>query len=85
MATTNTTINTTLTYTDYSQRTYKIPVQDGTTNEAMKTALRNFNVAAASASSSVAQTFLSDGGAPVASINEAVIVERTEDVIYSVN
>ena len=86
MATTNTTIQVEMTYTDYDTRTYKIPFQSYTAEgvEAAKTALRNFNTAAATADSSVQQTFLSDGGARVASINNATLIQRTEDVIYSV-
>ena len=82
--TTTVTMNVGLTYTDYS-RTYKLPMREIPQNLApIKTAIRNFNVAASSASSSVAQTFISDNGAPVASINEATLVMRTEEVLYSV-
>lgn len=83
--TTTLTMNVGLTYTDYSTRTYKLPIREMPTElEPFKTAIRNFNVAASSASSSVAQTFISDNGAPVASINEATLVIRTEEVLYSV-
>lgn len=88
MATT-TTINVELTYTDYSTRTYKIPTPEPPVTpeqtEAVKTAIRNFNTAAQTQDSSVQQTFLSENGAPVASINEATVVVREEEVLYSVN
>lgn len=84
MATTTTSMNVELTYMDYAKRTYKIPYQSGQTTAAAKAAIANFNTAAQTDGSDVRQTFISENGAPVASINSATIVERTEDVIYSV-
>lgn len=82
--TTTTTIQVELTYTDYDTRKYNIPFESYTAEgvSAAKTALRNFNTAAATADSSVQQTFLSDGGAPVARINSATLINRTEEVLY---
>lgn len=83
MATT-TTINVELTYTDYSTRTYKIPTPEPPEETtAIKTAIRNFNTAAQTENSSVRQTFLSENGNPVASINQATIVTREEEVLYA--
>lgn len=83
MATTNT-IQLELTYTDYSTRTYKIPLAEYTSEgiATAKTAIRNFNTAASTAGSSVQQTFLSEDGAAVARISDATVVNRTEEVIY---
>lgn len=83
-----TTMNVGLTYTDYTTRTYKLPFHTPPSTseetEAMKTAIRNFNTAAQTDGSSVKQTFLSENGAQVASIHEAIVVIRNEDVIYNV-
>lgn len=86
MATTTTTMQVELTYTDYDTRTYKIPFQNNTAEgiAAAKTALRNFNQAAQTDGSDVKKTFISNNGASVASINSATLIQRTEDVIYSV-
>jgi len=84
MATTETTIQVELMYTDYSTRNYNIPFAEYTEGgvNAAKTAIRNFNTAAATAGSSVQQTFLSEDGAPVARISDATLINRTEEVIY---
>lgn len=79
--TTTKTVNVELTYTDYTTRNYKIPLNT-TQGSLVKTAIRNFNTAAANANSSVAQTFLSDGGARVGSITNATIVVKEEEEIY---
>lgn len=86
MATTSDTMQVELTYTDYDTRTYKIPFQNYTAEgiAAAKTAIRNFNQAAQTENSEVRQTFISNNGASVASINSATLIHRTEDVIYSV-
>lgn len=83
MATT-TTIQVELTYTDYDTRKYNIPIdtEPEDYDEQAKTAIRNFNAAAGTEGSSVQQTFLSEGGAPVARINSAIVIERTEEVLY---
>lgn len=85
MSTTTNTIQLEISYTDYSERTYKIPykrdISEGT--EATKTAIRAFNTAAADSNSAVAQTFLSNTGAPAASITSATLVKKTEEVIYN--
>ena len=84
-AETTMTLSVGLTYTDYSTRTYKIPYRgtdDDSDLNTVKTRIRAFNTAAQTDGSSVKQTFLSENGAQVASIGEATIVERTEEVIY---
>jgi len=73
-------------YRDYTNRTYKIPYNRESSAEstaATKTAIQNFNTAAADPTSAVAQTFLSDGGATVAEITSAVMIETTEEVLFS--
>lgn len=79
--TTTRTVNVEMTYTDYTTRNYKVPLNT-TQSSMVKTAIRNFNTAAADANSSVAQTFLSDSGARVGSITNATIVEKQEEEIY---
>lgn len=79
--TTTRNVNVELTYTDYTTRNYKIPLNT-TQSSMVKTGIRNFNTAAADPNSSVAQTFLSDGGARVGSITNAVIVQKEEEEIY---
>lgn len=84
-ATTTYTMDVQLTYTDYATRTYKLPIRNTPEDlEPMKAAIRNFNTAAQTDGSSVKQTFLSENGAQVASIHEAIVVIRNEDVIYNV-
>lgn len=85
MSTTTNTIELELAYTDHSERTYKIPFQNLSQEgvEASRQAIRDFNTAAADATSAVAQTFLSNDGFPVARIMTAVIINKVEDVIYS--
>ena len=82
--TTDYTIELEMTYTDYTTRTSKIPIdlerEDADTYPHQ--AIRAFNTAASDPSSSVAQTFLSDNGAAVARISAATIVMKTEEVIY---
>lgn len=81
------TVNLKATYGDYTERNYKVPFV-GYTGEGAMTAdqvaakIHEFNTAAASASSSVQQTFLSENGAPITAITEAVIVTREETQIY---
>lgn len=85
MATTNDyKIELEMTYTDYTTRKYKIPIdleREGA-DTLPKTAIQAFNAAASDSSSSVAQTFLSNNGAAVANISAATIIMRTEEVIY---
>lgn len=78
--TTTNTLNMKATYGDYTERTYKIN-WNGNTDIATK--IQAFNQAAASASSSVAQTFLSENGAQITAITEATTVTRTEEEIYN--
>ena len=80
--TTTKTVNVELTYTDYTTRNYKIPLNT-TQGSLVKTAIRNFNTAAADQTGAVAQTFLSDGGATVAEITSAVMIETTEEVLFN--
>lgn len=80
------TFNTELTYSDYTSRTYKVPVKGEMSQEiydAAKAQIRAFNTAAQNPASSVAQTFVSDNGNPVVSISEVTLVTREEEVIYS--
>lgn len=75
-----------MSYRDYTTRTYKIPYNREDTAEsiaATKTAIQNFNTAAADQTGAVAQTFLSDGGATVAEITSAVMIETTEEVLFN--
>lgn len=84
-STTNNIVEVELTYTDYTTRMYKIPIQGDPWERlnATKAAIAEFNTEAASASSAVAQTFLSASGAPVGGITEAVIVQMTTEDIYN--
>lgn len=68
-------------YTDYSDRTYNINNNNAAANE-VKEKIAAFNTAAADPNSSVAKTFISEGGAPVARISEADMIYTQEDVIY---
>lgn len=75
-----------LSYTDYTERTYKIPVNGEMSQEIFdnaKNQIRAFNTAAQNPSSSVAQTFTSVNGAPVASITDATLITTEEEEIYS--
>lgn len=84
MSTTTRTAKVTLTYADANTRTYNINVTnsaiDGTY---MKTQIAAFNTAAATGTSDVNYTFVSDTGQPVTMISEAELVTKTEEVIYS--
>lgn len=77
----------TLTYANDKTRTYNLPVTwtESTAEiiDSMKTAIRNFNTAAATDGSSVKQTFLSDDGSPVVAITSAIQVTREEEVLYN--
>lgn len=73
------TVNAKMSYADYTERTYKIPWQD---NNDVTAKIKAFNTAAASQSSSVAQTFLSENGAAVVAITDATTVIKTEEEIY---
>ena len=84
MSTVTNKIKLTAIYTDYEERTINIPNKYGFEDHAsIKAAIANFNAAAASIGSSVNQTFVSNGGASIARIKAAEIVETTEEVIYS--
>lgn len=84
MSTVTNKIKLTAIYTDYEERTINIPNKYGFEDYAsIKSAIANFNAAAASIGSSVNQTFVSNGGASIARIKAAEIVETTEEVIYS--
>ena len=74
-------------YTDYAERTYKIPFNgeySAAGMSAVKTAIRNFNTAIQNNDPAVVQTFISENGAPIARISETALVTTQEDVIYSV-
>lgn len=79
MATTTSTVNLTMTYGDYTERTYKIN-WNGNADIANK--IKAFNAAASNDASSVSQTFLSENGARPTAITEAVTIIKTEDEIY---
>ena len=85
MSTTTTNkIKLTAIYTDYEERTFNIPNNWQPEDYAsIKSAIANFNTAAASIGSSVNQTFVSNGGASIARIKAAEVIETTEEVIYS--
>lgn len=83
LSTTTKTINATLLYSDYSERTYKIPMTDEATDTTAKEAIIAFNEAAQNNNIAITQTFISDNGAPVTGIKDAVVIRTTEDVIYS--
>lgn len=81
MATTTTrTVNLKASYDDYTERTYKIN-WNGNTDIATK--IKAFNAAAANDASSVAQTFLSENGARITAITDAVTIVKTEEEIYN--
>lgn len=81
---TTTTINLDLSYTDYSERTYKIPFDpENITGQQCIDRIQAFNTAAAIPTSNVAQTFVSKTGAPVARITAAMVLTRTEEVIFN--
>lgn len=80
MSTTTQTVKLTLTYGDYTERNYNVKWQN---NADVATKVKAFNTAAQNSGSTVAQTFLSENGAPVTAITAATTVTKTEDVIYS--
>lgn len=73
------TVNAKMSYADYTERTYKIPWNG---NNDVTAKIKAFNTAAASQSSSVQQTFLSENGAAVVAITDATTVIKTEEEIY---
>lgn len=73
----------TMTYTDYSERTYNLPTEFVQQAESVKPKIQAFNTAAAIASSDVAKTFVSENGAPVSRITGAEIVTVEEQVVYN--
>lgn len=79
MATTTKSINATMTYGDYTTRTYKIPWQDNTD---VVDKIKAFNTAASTENSSVKQTFLSENGVAVTGITKATTIRRTEEELY---
>lgn len=81
MATTRT-VNLTASYEDYTERTYKIPLQETQSTATIKTQIQLFNTAAGTENSSVRQTFLSENGARISAITDAVTVVKTEEEIY---
>lgn len=83
---TTNTFNVDMVYQDYSERTYKIPLNGAwnqTTHDQAITQIQAFNTAAQNDASSVSQTFLSDGGSRVVRIKSATLIEKTEEEIYS--
>lgn len=76
-------IKTTLVYADANTRTYTIPATSTITPAAAKAQIAAFNAAAATGTSDINKTFVSDTGQPVTMISEADLVRTTEEVIYS--
>ena len=84
MSTTTRTAKVTFTYADANTRTYNINVTNNAVDaNYMKTQISAFNTAAATGTSDVNKTFVSDTGQPVTMISEAELVTKTEEVIYS--
>lgn len=77
--TTTRTVNLKASYGDYTERTYKINWKG---NVDIATKIKAFNAAAANDASSVAQTFLSENGAPIVAITDATTIVKTEEEIY---
>ena len=83
---TTNTFNINMVYQDFSERTYKLPLNGDWSQETHNQAINQiqaFNTAAQNDASSVSQTFLSDGGSRVVRIKSAILVEKTEEEIYS--
>lgn len=83
---TTNTFNVNMVYQDFDERTYKIPLEgdwNQTTHDQAINQIRAFNTAAQTDSSSVSQTFRSDGGSKVVRIKSATLIEKTEEEIYS--
>lgn len=77
--TTTSTVRVKLTYQDYTERNYNIKWKN---NADVTAKIKAFNTAAADASSSVSQTFLSENGARPTAITEATTIVKTEEEIY---
>jgi len=78
--------NVNMVYQDFDERTYKIPLEgewNQTTHDQAINQIQAFNTAAQNSASSVSQTFLSDGGSRVVRIKSAILIEKTEEEIYS--
>lgn len=75
----------TLTYTDATERTYTIPNDNLSEEDAatIRAAVAAFNAQASVAGSNVYQTFVSEDGYPPSAITNAQIVITTEEVIYN--
>lgn len=83
---TTNTFNVNMVYEDFDERTYKIPLNGDwsqSTHDQAINQIKAFNTAAANDSSSVSQTFRSDGGSRVVRIKSAILIEKTEEEIYS--
>lgn len=80
---TTTAIKTTLMYQDGATRTYTITAPTQLDPTQVKAQIAAFNTAAATGTSDVNKTFVSDFGNPVTLISEVEIVTTTEEVIYS--
>lgn len=80
---TTTAIKTTLTYSDASTRTYSITAPAALDPAQVKAQVATFNTAAATGTSDINKTFVSDFGNPVTMISQAEIVTTTEEEIYS--
>lgn len=80
---TTTVIRTTLMYQDGATRTYSIEAPATPDPTQVKARVIAFNAAAATGTSDVNKTFVSDFGNPVSLIKEAEIVTTTEEAIYN--
>lgn len=76
-------IELTLSYIDALTRTYKLPQNSNPNASTVKNKIASFNTAAATSSSDVARTFISENGMAPVGITEARIISETEEVIYS--
>lgn len=83
MSTTTVKVKTTLTYQDASTRTYTIDAPANIDTTQAKAQIAAFNVAAATGTSDINKTFVSDFGNPVTMISSAEIVTTTEEEIYN--
>lgn len=80
---TTTVIKTTLIYSDAATRTYSITAPTTLDPTQVKNRIAAFNAVAATGTSDINKTFVSNFGYPVTMIREAEIVKTTEEEIYS--
>lgn len=85
-STTTNSIKIDMTYGDYSTRSYTLPMQDMSSEgiSAAKAQIRAINTATQDSLSSVHKTFVSEDGYGLERITDAVIITKTEEVLYNV-